>query len=64
VILLQVDLVFGNEFEIVCEGFYKIKDASIFARSLIPNVGYYRWLHDQIHQSFPNNKANYLIRTI
>ncbi len=31
VILLQVDLVSGDEPEIVCEGYYETEDTSIFA---------------------------------
>jgi len=43
-ILLQVDLAFNNEPKIVYESFYKTKNTSIFAWSLIPGVGHYRWL--------------------
>ncbi len=31
VILLQVNLIFGDEPETICEGFYETKDISIFA---------------------------------
>jgi hypothetical protein len=41
VILLQVDLTFGDKLEIVYEDFYKTKDISIFAWSSIPDVGHY-----------------------
>ncbi len=41
VILLQVDLVYGNEPKIVYEGFYKIKDTLIFAWFSILDVGHY-----------------------
>jgi hypothetical protein len=41
VILLQVDPISGDEAETVYEGFYEIKDTSIFAWSSIPNVGHY-----------------------
>jgi hypothetical protein len=47
-ILLKVDLAFGDELEIFCEGFYEIKDTSIFAWFLIPNVGHYHWLSNPI----------------
>jgi len=44
VILLQVDLVSGDEPETVCEGYYETKDTSIFAWSSILGVGNYHWL--------------------
>jgi hypothetical protein len=44
VILLQVDPASGNEFETIYQGFYKIEDTSIFAWSLILDVGHYHWL--------------------
>jgi hypothetical protein len=47
-ILLQVDLAFGDELEIVCEGCYEIKNTSIFAWSSIPGIGHYRWLRGPI----------------
>jgi len=43
VILLQVNLAFGDEFEIVYEGYN-----FIFAWSLIPSFGHYRWLRSPI----------------
>ncbi len=64
VILLQVDLASGDEPEIVCEGYYEIKDTSIFAWSSVPDVGHYRWLRGLIRRLPPNSKADYLIRTI
>jgi hypothetical protein len=64
VILLQVNPTFGDEPEIVCEGCYKIEGTSIFAWSSIPDVGHYRWLRGRIHQLPPNNKIDYLVRTI
>jgi hypothetical protein len=64
VILLQVDLVSGDESETVYEGFYETKDTSIFARSSILDSGQYCWLHDLIHQLPPNSKVDYLIPTI
>ncbi len=38
VILLQVHPAFGDELEIVCEGYYETKNTSIFAWSSIPGV--------------------------
>ncbi len=64
VILLQVDPTFGDEPEIVYEGYYQIKDTSIFVWSLVPGVGHYRWLHNLIRRLPLNSKANYLVRTI
>jgi hypothetical protein len=64
VILLQVDPGFGNELEIVYEGFYKTKDTSIFAWSSIFGIGHHRWLRNLIRQLPPNNKVDYLICTI
>ncbi len=64
VILLQVDFAFGDELETICEGYYKTKDTSIFAWSLVLGVGHYCWLHDSIRQLSPNIKVDYLVRTI
>ncbi len=64
VILLQVDPAFGDEPKTVCEGCYEIEDTSIFAWSLVPGVGHYRWLRDPIRRLPPNNKADYVVRTI
>jgi hypothetical protein len=65
VILLQINFISGNEFEIICEGCYKIEDTSIFTWSLIPGIRHYHWLCGLIHQlPLPNSKANYLVRTI
>jgi hypothetical protein len=64
VILLQVNPISGDEFEIVYEGCYEIEDISIFAWSLVPSVGHYRWLHGSICRLLPNSKADYLLRTI
>ncbi len=64
VILLQVDLTFGDEPQTICEGYYETEDTSIFAWSLVPGVGHYRWLRSPIHRLPPNGKADYLIRTI
>jgi hypothetical protein len=44
VILLQVDLTFGDEPETVCEGCYEIENTSMFTWSSIPGIGHYRWL--------------------
>jgi hypothetical protein len=48
VILLQVDFVFSDEPETVCEGCYETKNTSIFTWSSIPGVGHYCWLHNSI----------------
>jgi hypothetical protein len=48
VILLQVDLDFGDETKVVCEGCYETKDTFIFAWSSILDVGHYHWLHGPI----------------
>ncbi len=63
-ILLQVDLAFGDELKIICEGCYETEDTSIFTWSLIPGVGHHRWLRGLIHRLPPNTKTNYLVRTI
>jgi hypothetical protein len=63
-ILLQVDLVSGDELETVYEVYYEIENTSIFAWFSIPGIGHYRWLHNPICQLLRNNKANYLICTI
>ncbi len=54
----------GDEPKTVYEGCYETKNTSIFAWSLILGVGHYRWLYGLIHYFHPNNKADYLIRTI
>jgi len=64
VILLQVDPASGDEPETVCESCYETEYTSIFAWSLVPGVGHYRRLCGSIRQLLPNNKANYLVRTI
>ncbi len=64
VILLQVDPAFGDEPETICEGCYETEDISIFAWSLVPSVGHYRWLRGRIRRLPPNSKADYLVRTI
>ncbi len=64
VILLQVDLASDDEPETICEGYYETKDTSIFAWSLVPGVGHYRWLRGSIRRLPPNSKADYLVRTI
>jgi hypothetical protein len=64
VILLQVNLVSGDEPETLCEGYYEIKDTSIYAGSSIPEIGHYHWLSGSIYRLLPNNKADYLVRTI
>jgi len=64
VILLQVDPASGDEPETVCEGYYETEDTSIFAWSLVPGVGHYRWLRGSIRRLPPNSKADYIVRTI
>jgi hypothetical protein len=64
VILLQVNPAFGDKPETVCEGCYETEDTSIFAWSLIPGVGHYRWLLGPIRRLPPNSKADYLVRII
>jgi hypothetical protein len=64
VILLQVGPASGDELEIVCEGCYETEDTFIFAWSSVPSVGHYHWLRGSICQLLPNNKADYLVRTI
>ncbi len=64
VILLQVDLAFGDEPETVCEGCYETEDTSIFTWSSVPGVGHYRWLRGPIRRLPPNSKADYLVHTI
>jgi hypothetical protein len=64
VILLQINFTFDDELETIYEGFYEIKNSSIFAWSSIPGVGHYCWLHDLIRQLLFNNKVNYLVHTI
>jgi hypothetical protein len=44
VILLQVDPASCDEPEIICESCYETEAISIFAWSLILNIGHYRWL--------------------
>jgi hypothetical protein len=64
VILLQIDLAFGDEPETVCEGCYEIENTSIFTWSSIHGIGQYRWLCSPIHQLPSNSKVEYLVRTI
>ncbi len=64
VILLQVNLVFSDELETICEGCYKTEDTFIFAWSSVPSVEYYCWLCGPIRRLPPNNNVNYLIHTI
>ncbi len=47
-ILLQVNPTSSDELETICEGCYETKDTFIFAWSLIPGVGHYRWLRSPI----------------
>ncbi len=48
VILLQVNPASDDEPKIVCEGYYQIEDASIFAWSSVPGIGHYCWLRGPI----------------
>jgi hypothetical protein len=64
VFLLQIDFAFGDEFEIICKGCYKIENTPIFAWSSIINVGHYCWLRGPIRRLPPNSKADYLVHTI
>jgi hypothetical protein len=64
VILLQVDPTSSDEPEAVCEGCYETENTYIFAWSLVPGVGHSCWLRDPIRRLSPNNKADYLVRTI
>jgi hypothetical protein len=64
VILLQVDPASNDEPKTVCEGCYETEDTSIFAWSLVPGVGHYRWLRGPIRRLLLNSKADYLVRTI
>jgi hypothetical protein len=63
-ILLQINLVSGDEPKTICEGCYGIEDTSIFAWSLILSVGHYRWLRSPIRQLHLNSKVDYLVHTI
>jgi hypothetical protein len=64
VILLQIDPASGDESETVCEACYKTEDTSIFAWSSVLDVGHYHWLRSLIRRLPPNNKVDYLVRTI
>jgi len=64
VILLQVDPIFNDELEIICEGYYETEDTSIFTWFSVPSIGHYRWLRGPIRRLPLNNKADYLICTI
>jgi hypothetical protein len=64
VILLQVDLVSGDEPETIYKSFYKIENTSIFTWSSIFSIRHYCWLHGLIRQLPPNSKADYLVHTI
>jgi hypothetical protein len=64
VILLQVDLAFGDEPKIVCEGYYDSEDTSIFAWFSIPDLGHYHWLCGPIRRLPFISKADYLVHTI
>jgi hypothetical protein len=61
---LLVNRTFGDDSKIICEGFYKTKNTSIFAWFSILGVGHYHWLYGLICQLLLNNKADYLVCTI
>lgn len=48
VILLQVDFVFGDEFETIWKSFYEIEDISIFAWFSFLGVEHYHWVSNSI----------------
>jgi hypothetical protein len=56
--------IFGDEHETICEGFYEIEDASMFAWFSILGVGHYRRLCCPFCQLPPNSKMDYLVRII
>jgi len=64
VILLQVDPASNDEPETVCKCCYETKDIFIFTWSSILDIGHYCWLRGPIRWLPPNNRADYLIRTI
>jgi hypothetical protein len=64
VILLQVDPIYGDEPEIICECCYKTEDIFIFTWSLVLGIGHYRWLCGPICRLPLNSKVDYLVRTI
>jgi hypothetical protein len=64
VILLQINPASGDKPKTVYEGCYEAGNTSIFAWSLVPGIGHYRWLHSLIRQLPLNSKVDYLIRTI
>jgi len=64
VILLQIDPIFCDKLETVCEGCYEIEDTSIFAWSSVPGVGHCRCLHGPICRLPHIIKADYLVPTI
>jgi len=64
VILLQIDLTYGDEPETIWEGYYETENTSIFTWSSILSVGHYRWLRSWIRHLPPNSKTNYPGHTI
>jgi hypothetical protein len=64
VILLQVNPTSSDEPKTVYERCYKTEDTSIFTWSSIFDIGNYRWLRGPIRRLPPNDKADYLVRTI
>ncbi len=63
-ILLQVDPASDDEPKTVCEDYYETENTSIFNWSSVPGVGHYRWLRGSIRRLPPNNKADYIVRTV
>jgi hypothetical protein len=64
VILLRVNPTSGDELETIREGCYETEDIFIFTWSLISDIGQHCWLCGPICRLPPNNKADYLVRTI
>ncbi len=63
-ILLQVDLTFGDEPTTICEGCYEIEDISIFAWSSILGIKHCYRLCSSICRLPLNNKVDYLVHII
>jgi len=64
VILLQIDPTSSDELEIVYEGCYETKNTFIFTWFSIIGIGHYCWLRGPLCRLPPNNKIDYLVRTI
>jgi hypothetical protein len=61
---MQIDPTYSDELEIVCEGCYETKNTFIFTWFSIPSIEHYRWLRGPLCRLPPNNKVDYLVRTI